>query len=183
MDTFSADYYGGQFAGVDSANYLFSDNAQEEDTIAVYNDQADIVVFKPDWIAQVVLLHKPVSEVAVGKYFLLPHFCDPLAVSDSPQFHTPERPSLPPLSAFTMRQYRLGDVIKLEEEEEKVTENAQEQEESAGQGEEEEAIEQPERKEPTKENAPTCSNSSGVSIVFPLKGNKYGECVCVFAMG
>ena len=122
------------------------------------------MLFKPDWIAQVVLLHKPVSEVAAGEYFLLPHFCDPLAVSntDSPQFHTPERPSLPPLSDFTMKQYRLRDVMRSEKE------NVHEEETA------EEAIEQLERKTPTKQDVQTSSNS-GISIVFPLKGDKYGK--------
>ena len=79
--------------------------------------------------------------------------------------------------SMTMRQYRLGDAIKLEEEEEKVTENAQEQEGlicSAGGG------SNCSDGRTTKVNAPTVLQVQiQVSVCGASLDNHGSMCVCV----
>ena len=91
---YNTDKYGGSYGNVESADYLFSDNAFQEDTRMVYEQVPGISIFQTGWITEVINSHTSCYDVPVGKYFLPAHFITGLSTG----FTTPERrpPSLPP---------------------------------------------------------------------------------------
>lgn len=185
------DYYGGQFGDVGHADYLFSESEVAEDTVSIHENQPDDMVIKPDWIASVIHQRKPVGEVSLGEHLLLPQYCYPPHENDnSLQFYTPERDSYDVPPCVTMKEYRLEDVLRSEyrpednstrsnEHTNNETKEQEDKEEIVDKNIEKEQVRKEKEKEQSqnllkaKDDVPT-STVEGVTIMFPLKGGRYG---------
>ena len=64
--------HGGRFVSRDSADFLFSTNADCEDTKLVHKEVPTLVVFHPEWIVRVVRARCHPKDHGCGPYYICP---------------------------------------------------------------------------------------------------------------